>query len=451
MNTFESLSIDPRCLTILGAQRITQPTPIQVKAIPIAADGRDLVAIAQTGTGKTLAFGLPALARIAGAPRGHTQMLVLLPTRELAHQVHAVLEPLAKAMGLSSAAVYGGVGMERQANALRAGAAVVVATPGRLIDHIDRGNVRFSRVSVLVLDEADRMLDMGFLPPIRRILTALPANRQTMMFSATFPDEIARLTAPMQRDPIRVQACATIKPADAVTQVLYTVAKANKVELLSKILKQPEATSTLIFMRTKHTTDRLCRELVERGFDAEAIHGGHAQNRRQRAIDGFRAGRHNVLVATDIAARGLDINGITHVVNYDIPDTPEAYIHRIGRTARAGASGDAITFVSPGDELLLRDIERALGRPIKRMPWQEPAVIARPATPPARPATQPTRQARPAARAAAQPSRPAKQAARPAAQPARSAKPTARPGQTPSKRRSVVYNGPSRSSRSDRG
>lgn len=367
--SFNHLPIHPKCLDLLVAQEIVEPTPIQAEAIPPALEGRDVIAIAQTGTGKTLAFALPALTRLQDVPRGRTAMLVLTPTRELALQVHSVIERLAKPLGLRSVCVYGGVGMTPQTDALRKGATIVVATPGRLLDHMQRRNVKFSGLSILVLDEADRMLDMGFLPDIRRILQSLPKDRQTMMFSATFPSEISRLAADMQRDPVRVEVGAVAKPVEAVRQAVYTVDQTAKVNLLSKILRESEINSALVFMRTKHRTDRVAKTLHKEGFKVQAIHGGRSQSQRQQAIDGFRKGRYNVLVATDIMARGLDIQGVSHVINFDIPTTSEDYIHRIGRTARANADGDAITFVSPDDYLALRAIESSLGKNLDRAEW----------------------------------------------------------------------------------
>lgn len=369
--SFDNLGIDPRCLRVLTQKHITDPTPIQAEAIPVALEGRDLVAIAQTGTGKTLAFGLPSLTRLVGTNRrGRNRMLILAPTRELAHQVHTVLDPLARAVRLTTACVYGGVGMEPQTRALRRGCDIVVATPGRLLDHMDRGNARFDDLSILALDEADRMLDMGFMPAIKRILHELPRDRQTLMFSATFPHEIARLTTDMQRDPVRVQIGAIQKPADTVKQDVYTVHHADKLDLLSKLLKQQEFETALVFLRTKHRTDRVAKALHKAGFKAEAIHGGRSQVQRQKAIDGFRQGRYNVLVATDVAARGIDVKGITHVVNFDIPNSADDYIHRIGRTGRANMDGAAITFVAPDDYAALGDIERALGRNLPRAEWE---------------------------------------------------------------------------------
>ena len=328
--TFDQLGVNPRLLALLAERGITTPTPVQAKAIPVASTGADLVATAQTGTGKTLAFGLPSLERLATLKPGSTGMLVLAPTRELAQQVHDVLHPLAKALKLTTACVYGGVGMEPQAKALKQGATIVVACPGRLLDHMERGNTRFNQVSILVMDEADRMLDMGFLPDIRRILKALPAERQTMMFSATFPRELTDLARTMMRSPERVEIGHVTKPADAVTQAVFAVGVGRKQELLLRLLGQHGVGTTLIFVRT---------------------------------------GRHKILVATDIAARGIDVKGIAHVINYDIPATTEDYIHRIGRTARASATGEAITFVTPDDLAMLRIIERDLGKQIPRIEW----------------------------------------------------------------------------------
>ncbi|HIJ66063.1 MAG TPA: DEAD/DEAH box helicase [Candidatus Hydrogenedentes bacterium] len=370
------LSIDPRCLRILKAQRIVAPTPVQARAIPAALEGRDVTALAQTGTGKTLAFGLPALTRLARAKPGANRMLVLTPTRELAQQISDVLDPLAKALGLRTVCVYGGVGMTPQTNALRRGCDIVVACPGRLLDHIQRKNVRFDGLSVLVLDEADRMLDMGFLPDIKRILSVCPKERQTLMFSATFPKEIQQIAANLQRSPHRVEVGAIATPVDAVRQGIYTVESSGKTGLLTKILDDPKIGPALVFLRTKHRTDRIAKALHNQGFKAKAIHGGRTQGQRQQAIEGFRSGKYKVLVATDVAARGLDVEGITHVVNYDIPNSSDDYIHRIGRTARANADGDAITFVSPDDFQALARIEQALGKPLPREDWEGAVPVA---------------------------------------------------------------------------
>ncbi|HOC69582.1 MAG TPA: DEAD/DEAH box helicase [Candidatus Hydrogenedentes bacterium] len=355
---------------MLKGQRICEPTPVQSKAIPPALEGRDIVAVAQTGTGKTLAFGLPALTRLSGAGRGRNRMLVLTPTRELAIQVHNVLQAFGKHMNLTSVAVYGGVGIEPQAQALRKGVDIVVACPGRLLDHINRGNARFNDLSILVLDEADRMLDMGFLPDIKRILKVLPQKHQTMMFSATFSPEIATLAREFQHDPVCVEVARSATPADAVRQNVYTVEQSGKLSLLTRLLKEGRVDSALVFLRTKYRTERIAKQLHQAGFKAQSIHGGRTQGQRQNALDGFRKGRYNILVATDVAARGLDIDGITHVFNFDIPNSSDDYIHRIGRTARANADGDAITFVTPEDHEALGAIERTLGKTLQREDWE---------------------------------------------------------------------------------
>ncbi|HNT89908.1 MAG TPA: DEAD/DEAH box helicase, partial [Candidatus Hydrogenedentes bacterium] len=328
------------------------------------------VAVAQTGTGKTLAFALPSLSRLAAAPRGRNSMLVLTPTRELAVQIRTVIEPFGNALGLRTVCLYGGVGLGPQTEALRRGCNIIVATPGRLLDHMARGAVSFRDLRILVLDEADRMLDMGFLPDIRRILAKLPAERQTLMFSATFPREIARLAADMQRNPARIEVGAVARPVETVRQNIYTVAQTGKTPLLSTLLRGSDVHSALVFLRTKHRTDRVARSLHKEGFKVQAIHGNRSQSQRQQALDGFRKGRYNVLVATDVAARGLDIKGVSHVINYDVPNTSDEYIHRIGRTARASESGDAITFVSPDECVALGNIETALGMCLPRVEWE---------------------------------------------------------------------------------
>ncbi|HOE66023.1 MAG TPA: DEAD/DEAH box helicase [Candidatus Hydrogenedentes bacterium] len=368
--TFDDFSIDPRCLRILKAQELVEPTPIQAQAIPVVLEGGDVLGIAQTGTGKTLAFVLPSLTRIAKGPKKGIAMLVLTPTRELAVQVNSVIEPFAKALGLRSVCIYGGAGMVPQEQALRQGRAIVVATPGRLLDHIGRGNIRFDRLSVLVLDEADRMLDMGFMPQIRRILSLLPRDRQTLFFSATFPDEVARLASSMQNAPERISIGAVTAPIDTVQQKLYTVDPAGKISLLAKLLEAPEMRSSLVFIRTKRRTDHVARALHKRGFRVQAIHGDRSQNQRQQALDGFRQGQYDVLVATDVAARGIDVQGISHVINFDIPKCAEDYIHRIGRTGRANMQGDAITFVSPQECAELGALETSLGKNLEREEWE---------------------------------------------------------------------------------
>ena len=380
--SFDDFDIDPRCLSVLRAQHITEPTPVQAQVIPVALTGRDLIVVAQTGTGKTLAFALPSLTLLAAGPIKRNMMLVVTPTRELANQVHSVIRELGKGLQLRSACVYGGVGLENQARALRQGCAVIVATPGRLLDHMGRGNVRFDDLGILVLDEADRMLDMGFLPDVRRILRKLPEDRQTLMCSATFPSEIAGLARGMLRDPEQISVGAVSKPVETVRQTLYTVLPGAKMGLLVKILREQHIPSALIFLRTKRHTDRVAKALHKAGFKAQAIHGDRSQAQREKALEGFRSGRYQLLIATDVAARGLDIEGISHVINYDIPETADDYIHRIGRTARASAEGDAVTFVSPKEHLALEAVERGLGRNLPRADWEGTAPVLSLYTPP---------------------------------------------------------------------
>ncbi|MCA9437981.1 MAG: DEAD/DEAH box helicase, partial [Candidatus Omnitrophica bacterium] len=386
---FDQFNIDPRCLAVLQRQGIQQPTPVQKEAIPVALEGRDVLAIAQTGTGKTLGFSLPSLTRLAAETPQRNSMLVVTPTRELAHQVNDVLNPLGQALGLKTLCIYGGVDMRKQTRALKEGAHIIVATPGRLLDHIRSRTIRFDHLSILVLDEADQMLDMGFLPDIKRIIPALPEQRQTLMFSATFPPNIAKLATDMQTNPKRIEVGRVATPTESVRQGVYTVAQQKKLDLLSNILSQPNVETALVFIRTKRRTDKVAKALHKAGFRAEAIHGDRSQSQRKRALDGFKSGRFNVLVATDVAARGIDVRGITHVVNFDLPGTSEDYVHRIGRTARASAEGDAITFVTPDEHRDLSSIERAIGKKMTRETWdgtvpERPAVEYRPEIEPER-------------------------------------------------------------------
>ncbi|MDK1022242.1 MAG: DEAD/DEAH box helicase [Candidatus Hydrogenedentes bacterium] len=375
--SFDHFDLDPRCLDLLEAQNIVTPTPVQEQAIPLVMEGRDAVAIAQTGTGKTLAFVLPGLTLLARGKLKHNSMLVLVPTRELCVQVHEVVRDVASTMGIRSTSIYGGVSLERQTRDLRKGCHVLVATPGRLLDHMSRRNVRFDHLQILVLDEADRMLDMGFLPDILRILQKLPEDRQTLMFSATFPDAISRLSKRMLRDPERVSAGEIEKPVAAVRQLLYPVRQEHKSRLLLELLEKEDPGPALIFLRTKIRTETLAHVLKKKGHNVAQLHGDRSQAQRQQALDGFRKGKYDILVATDVAARGLDIEGITHVFNYDIPPNPEDYIHRIGRTARAEAEGDAITFVTPAEFQALGAIEKALGHNIPRDEWDDaPRVLS---------------------------------------------------------------------------
>jgi ATP-dependent RNA helicase RhlE len=348
----------------LGFQR---PTPIQDQAIPPAAAGKDVLACAMTGSGKTAAFLLPILQRLLAKPKRQTRVLVLTPTRELAAQIHAHLEELAVHTPLSGAAVFGGVGMGPQEHAFRRSVDVIIATPGRLLDHLRFPYARMSTLEILVLDEADRMLDMGFLPDIRRILKQIPARRQTLFFSATMPREIATLAHEMLRDPVTINLERKSAPAIGITQAAYPVARELKSSLLVELLKRDIIADAIVFTKTKHRANRLADFVQRHGISTARIHGNRSQSQRTAALDGFKAGQHRVLVATDIVARGIDVEALGHVVNFDVPAEPDAYIHRVGRTARAEATGDAFTFVSPDEEADLRAIERAIGRPLPRV------------------------------------------------------------------------------------
>jgi ATP-dependent RNA helicase RhlE len=348
------------------------PTPIQSAAIPPALAGHDLIGTAQTGTGKTAAFVLPILQRLLkGSPNpdprrgGRARALIVTPTRELAEQINDMIRALGRETGLRSATIYGGVPMPPQERALRDGAEILVACPGRLLDHIDRGTAKLDSLEVLVLDEADRMFDMGFLPSVRRILSHVPAKRQTMLFSATFPPEIEQLAAQALRDPRRV-AVGVTRPANTVSHALYPVAQHLKTGLTLELLRQTDTRSVLIFTRTKHRASRLAHQLERAGYRVTSLHSNRSQNQRQAALDGFRSGAYQIMVATDIAARGIDVDRISHVINYDIPDTADAYIHRIGRTGRAEREGDAFTMITPDDDATVRALERAVGQRIPR-------------------------------------------------------------------------------------
>ena len=345
----------------------TRPTPIQADAIPPAMEGRDVLACAMTGSGKTAAFLLPILHRLQGKPRGATRALILCPTRELAAQIQEHLIQLARHTPVRSAAVYGGVAMGPQQKAFRHGVDIIIATPGRLLDHFQYPYARLRDLEYLVLDEADRMLDMGFLPDIRRVLRHLPNRpRQTMCFSATMPQPIIELTEDMLREPATINLEHRQAPATGVTQALYPVPQHLKVGLLVELLKRGEIGSVIVFCRTKHRADRLADKMKKQGIQAGRIHGNRSQNQRTDALTGFKSGRFQVLVATDIVARGIDVEALDHVVNFDVPHVPEDYIHRVGRTARAELTGDALTLVSPEEEKLVRAIEGTLGKRIER-------------------------------------------------------------------------------------
>jgi ATP-dependent RNA helicase RhlE len=341
-------------------------TPIQSRAIPEAVLGRDVIATAQTGTGKTAAFLLPILERTLDLPPGRIYALVLTPTRELALQAEGFLKKLGHYTKRRGAAVYGGVGMEPQMRALRGGAEIIVATPGRLLDHMARGYVDFRHLRILVLDEADRMLDMGFIPDVRRILSSLPRDRQTMLFSATMPPEVVKLSHEFLRDPRMVHVDPATVAAVGVSHLALPVPSHLKAPLLRELLQDATMTSVLVFARTKHRADRLARQLQQWNIPATVIHGNRSQSQRIRALEGFREGEHRVLVATDIAARGIDVEDVSHVVNFDVPHEAEVYVHRVGRTARAQRRGDAFTLVGPEEQDDFDNIEKLLGFPIAR-------------------------------------------------------------------------------------
>ncbi len=364
---FSSLKLHPSLLKGVKELGFARPTPIQADAVPPAMAGRDVLACAMTGSGKTAAFGLPIIHRLIDKPRGTTRALILTPTRELAAQIVEDLDDLAVHTPVTAAPVFGGVGMGPQEHAFRSGVDVIVATPGRLLDHFSQPYAKLPGLEILVLDEADRMLDMGFLPEIRKILRHLPARRQTLFFSATMPAPILALTRDMLRNPVTINLERRAAPAVGITQAVYPVQQELKSALFLALLQRGDMGEALVFTRTKHRTDRLQKFLVKNGIAAERIHGNRSQAQRTLALAGFKSGKHRVLVATDIAARGIDIEELGHVVNFDVPKVPEDYIHRVGRTARAEAVGDAFTFVAPEEEPDLKRIERALGRRLPRV------------------------------------------------------------------------------------
>jgi len=381
----------PELVRAVADEGYEHPTPIQLEAIPLALAGRDLIGSAQTGTGKTAAFVLPILQRLQAGARGVLRALILVPTRELAEQVVTSIRAYGRHTHLKGAAVYGGVGMEPQTRALKHGADIVVATPGRLLDHMERGHVNFSKLEVLVLDEADRMLDMGFAPDVRKILNALPGERQTMLFSATISPEVDALARRALNGHASVEIGRRAQPADGIEHIIVAVDKLQKRGALGSILKAKPAGQTLVFTRTKYGADKLVTFLRREGIAANALHGDKAQSQRQRTLDQFRSGEAEILVATDIAARGIDVDGIRMVVNFDVPTDPEVYVHRVGRTARAGAQGLALTLISPDEWLLMADVEKLIGKGFPRevIPGFEPSVA------PLQPKAQRTEAARP--------------------------------------------------------
>ena len=387
---FAALGLHDELVRSVGALGFTKPTPVQEQAIPLALQGRDVLASAMTGSGKTAAFLLPILQRLRDRPRGATRALILTPTRELAAQIVDHLSGLARGTGIRGAAVYGGIAMGPQERAFRQGVDILVATPGRLLDHFQYPYARLPELEVLVLDEADRMLDMGFLPDIRRILRYLPdapsgtsagpaGPRQTFFFSATMPPQIARLAQEMLRSPATVRVQAKHAPAKGIVQALYPVPEQLKVDLLAELIHRGEIGNVIAFCRTKHRTNRLAQKLEKRGISVACIHGNRSQSQRTKALAGFKSGRFQVLAATDVVARGIDIEALDHVVNFDVPAAPDDYIHRVGRTARAEATGEAYTFVSPAEEGDVRATERALGRKIERRTLEDFDYGARPA------------------------------------------------------------------------
>ena len=363
---FQQFSLHPQVLAGVESVGYTKPTPIQQQAIPVAMEGRDVLGLAQTGTGKTAAFALPILHRLASGPRKRgVRALVVAPTRELAEQIHQAFVDLGQHLRVKSVTIYGGVGKGPQLAGLRSGAQVVVACPGRLLDHLTQGDIDLSGVEVLVLDESDTMCDMGFLPDVRRILARLPAQRQTLFFSATMPPEIRSLAVKILQDPVLVQIGA-IAPAKTVSHALYPVPEQLKKSLLLALLRQTPTGRALVFTRTKHRARSLALDLARNSYRVAALQGNMSQNARQRAMDGFRDGKFDILVATDIAAHGIDVPEISHVINFDFPNTSDTYTHRIGRTGRAEQTGEAFTLVGAEDGAMVREVERDLGARIER-------------------------------------------------------------------------------------
>jgi ATP-dependent RNA helicase RhlE len=396
--SFNAFDLHPSLLRAVADSGYVNPTPIQTDAIPPALEGRDVLGCAMTGSGKTAAFVLPILQRLLAQPRGATRALILTPTRELAAQVQGQLEVLGKFTGVRSAAVFGGVPMPAQTRAFQSGVDVIVATPGRLLDHFQHGYAKLAQLEVLVFDEADRMLDMGFMPDIKRVLKHIPKPKQTLFFSATMPTEIAKLAKELLRNPVTLNAERQAMPASGVTQSVFPVSQESKPGLLLALLHEAEIGNVIVFTRTKHRANKVAKFLMARGVNAERIHGDRSQNQRTEALAGFKSGKYRVLVATDIAARGIDVEALEHVINFDVPAVPEDYIHRVGRTARAERTGEALTFVAPDEESQLRDIEKAIKTKLPRetLPGFDyhAAPPKQPAPPRAAPRT-PTSSARP--------------------------------------------------------
>ena len=377
---FDTFAFHPQIHAGIRAVGYSTPTSIQMRSIPPILEGHDVLGLAQTGTGKTAAFVLPILDRLMNGPRRQLRALILSPTRELAQQTHSAIHALGQQTRLRSQTIYGGVSPIPQIRALRAGIEIAVACPGRLLDLMNQKVVSLSTVEVLVIDEADMMFDMGFLPDIRRILAALPANRQTLLFSATMPDEIRSLARDILKQPVTVEIGAS-RPVESVSHAIYPVEQAHKVELLKALLRQAGDGQVLVFTRTKHRASKLAEVLAREGFATASLQGNLSQSRRQEAMEGFRNGKVRVLVATDIAARGIDVSQIAYVINFDLPDTTDAYTHRIGRTGRMAHHGTAYSLVTPEDTLMVRSIERLIGRPLERRALEgfEPQPLTAPA------------------------------------------------------------------------
>jgi ATP-dependent RNA helicase RhlE len=367
--SFETFNFHPSIMAGVRALGYTKPTPIQLQAIPPIMQGRDIIGLAQTGTGKTAAFVLPILQRLLWGPRGRTRALIISPTRELAEQTTESINDLGEQTGLKSIAIYGGVSMEQQTRQLIRGVEIIAACPGRLLDHLWKGTVDLAHLEVLVIDEADRMFDMGFLPDIRNILKCILHKRQTLLFSATMPENIRRLTREILHDPVTVQIGRTL-PAKTVSHFLYPVQQHLKTALLKELLSKTKTESVLVFTRTKHRASRVTQQLVRAGYRVTSLQGNLSQNQRQAALTGFRKGSVKILVATDIAARGIDVLSISHVINYDMPESTDDYIHRIGRTGRVDKSGDALTFVTDADAGKVRALEQLLDAPLARITLQ---------------------------------------------------------------------------------
>jgi ATP-dependent RNA helicase RhlE len=367
--SFQNFNLHPSIMAGVRALGYTKPTPIQLQAIPPIILGRDVIGLAQTGTGKTAAFVLPVLQRLLQLPRGRIGAAVISPTRELAEQTCEAIDELGQKTGLKSIAIYGGVSMDQQIRRLRSGVEIAVACPGRLLDHLWKGTIDLSNLEVLVIDEADRMFDMGFLPDIKSILKCLLKQRQTLLFSATMPSDIRRLVQDTLHNPVTVQIGRTA-PATTVSHALYPVKQHLKTALMIELLRRNKTESVLVFTRTKHRTERVAQQLQKAGFKATSLQGNLSQYKRQAALDGFRAGSFKVLVATDIAARGIDVLSISHVINYDMPESTDAYINRIGRTGRVEKKGDALTFVTGADTALVHDIEDILKATLERRTLQ---------------------------------------------------------------------------------